>query len=141
MNHAEIDMLIVGATLGTVPGAWLGYQLRKIVVRVRDHKRRVEFHDGPVAVGRSTLREQRARDVMREKQVIPIVPTNARGRGKVTITEVANPNRDEVVAALVGAGYKKTAANAAVDACSLAERASGVEAWTVCALRHAHGAK
>jgi hypothetical protein len=49
----------------------------------------------------------------------------------------AKEQRAEVVAALVSAGYKKVAAVVAVDACTLAERASGVESWVVAAFRHA----
>lgn len=49
----------------------------------------------------------------------------------------AKEQRAEVVAALVGAGYKKVAAVVAVDACTLAERAGGVESWAVAAFRHA----
>lgn len=44
----------------------------------------------------------------------------------------------DVIAALVGAGYKRSAAAAAVDACTSAERAT-IEDWTRAALRRAGG--
>ena len=146
-------MLVMGASLGVVAGSWLGYQLRKITERVRKHRKEIEEINTPTFVRAGMRKRAALKDEARaaakpmpsfislaaHEQRIPIIPVG--GRGKVTVTEVVNPDRDEVIAALVDSGYKKTAAVAAVDACSLAERASGVEAWTVCALRHAHGAK
>ncbi len=44
--------------------------------------------------------------------------------------------RDEAVAALTSAGYKKVAAVVAVDACAPAERGT-LESWVVAALRRA----
>jgi hypothetical protein len=43
----------------------------------------------------------------------------------------------EAINALVSSGYKKVAAVAAVDACTLAERAGGLESWIAAAFRRA----
>jgi hypothetical protein len=51
--------------------------------------------------------------------------------------ETARIIRDDAVAALTGAGYKRAAAEAALDACTLAERAGGLESWVACAFRRA----
>ncbi|HEY8926196.1 MAG TPA: hypothetical protein VIU64_17560 [Polyangia bacterium] len=45
--------------------------------------------------------------------------------------------RRDAVAALTGAGYKRAAAEAAVDACSPEERAGGLESWVAAAFRRA----
>lgn len=52
-------------------------------------------------------------------------------------TDHRSEDRELVVAALVGSGFPKAIATAAVDQCSIAERAAGVEAWTAAALRRA----
>jgi len=46
--------------------------------------------------------------------------------------------RGDVIAALIGSGYRKQDAIAAADACVAAERAT-LESWTRSALRHARG--
>lgn len=51
----------------------------------------------------------------------------------------ASPDRGDVVAALQGLGFKKADAARAVDACTPAERASGVESWTRAALSRSQG--
>ena len=51
--------------------------------------------------------------------------------------ETARIIREDAVAALTGAGYKRAAAEAALDACTLVERAGGLESWVACALRRA----
>lgn len=51
--------------------------------------------------------------------------------------ETSSTVREDALAALTGAGYKRAAAEAALDACSLAERAGGLESWVAAALRHA----
>lgn len=45
--------------------------------------------------------------------------------------------RADALAALTGAGLKRAEAEAALDACSLAERAGGLESWVAAALRRA----
>lgn len=49
----------------------------------------------------------------------------------------AETARADALAALTGAGYKRPAAEAALDACTLAERAGGLESWVAAALRRA----
>lgn len=146
MTHPEIDVLIIGSGLGLIAGSWLGYKLHEIVVRVqahRDEKRVVRQRSRSYLAQGAAVQVQDARDVMRaERQPIPVIPLGPRRSRRQTPASVpSNPDRDDVVAALVGIGYKKSAAVAAVDACTLSERASGVGAWTVCALARAHGAK
>jgi hypothetical protein len=141
------DVLGVGAALGGTAGLVGGYQARKLVVRFQawrsnryrelakeyDAKRREAIETGQPVV---TSRQEPAYiPIKRSKRVSPNPPVVDRPDWS------ANPWRDEVIAALTGAGYKKVDAIKAVDACSLAERASGVEQWTIAALRNAHGAK
>jgi hypothetical protein len=52
-------------------------------------------------------------------------------------TETARMIRADALAALTGAGYKRAAAEAALDACSMVERAGGLESWVAAALRRA----
>lgn len=49
--------------------------------------------------------------------------------------ETALAIRRDALAALTGAGYKKTAAEAALDECTMTERASGLEHWVAAAFR------
>lgn len=75
-------------------------------------------------------------------QQIPIIPpADALLRDleldKQQAKETARIIREDAVAALTGAGYKRAAAEAALDACTLAERAGGLESWVACALRRA----
>lgn len=51
--------------------------------------------------------------------------------------ETARIIREDAVAALTGAGYKRAAAEAALDACTFVERAGGLESWVASALRRA----
>jgi hypothetical protein len=136
----------IGAAVGGTAGLFCGYQLRKLVVRVQqwranryhklareyDAKRQEAIETGwPVVTSRQ------------EPEYIPIKRTrsNTPRSPEVMQEKSANPDRDDVIAALMGAGYKKTEAIKAVDACSLAERASGVTMWMLAALRHAQGGK
>lgn len=159
MNHNEFDLLCMGVSGGVVAGTWLGYQLRKIVTRVRAHgngrpaKGEIEavemlsdWKRGHPATAKYI--EHSAR-VMRDHQVIPIMSPALRYvpgkrefvRNETLAQETDISDRDEVIAALYGAGYKRAEAVAAVDACSLAERAGSIESWTRCALNHAYKAK
>lgn len=56
---------------------------------------------------------------------------------KLEAAETARVIREDALAALTGAGYKRAAAEAALDACSLTERAGGLESWVAAAFRHA----
>lgn len=140
------DVFGVGAAVGGAVGIYGGYQLRKLVVhaqkwnRRRKEKRKVGqpiqmYKDGEVITVKP--------EPMQLPPVIPIqrarrnTPRTADGIKEIS----ANPDRDVVIAALTGSGYSRAEAIKAVDACSLAERASGPEHWTVAALSKAHGAK
>lgn len=139
------DVLGVGAAMGGAAGIFAGYQLRKLVVRIqawnkRRKKDRITKQDVEMAYRHDVV------VTIKEKELPSVIPIRRSKRSTPRTPEVqpqrsANPDRDDVIAALMGAGYSKTAAVKAVDACSLAERASGVEHWTIAALRHAHGAK
>jgi hypothetical protein len=141
------DVFGVGAALGGTTGLVAGYQLRKLVVRVQQwranrYRKLAKEYDAKkreaVETGRPVVTSRQDPEyipIKRTRRVSPNPPVVDRPDWS------ANPWRDEVIAALTGAGYKKADAIKAVDACSLAERASGPEHWTVAALRHAHGAK
>jgi hypothetical protein len=64
----------------------------------------------------------------------PIKPRTARAEQKSTSTE----GGDDVIAALVGSGFKKATAAEATWACTAAERTT-IEGWTAAALRRARG--
>lgn len=64
----------------------------------------------------------------------PLKPRSIRAEQRVANTE----GGDDVIAALVGSGFKKAVATEAAWACSTAERAT-IEGWTVAALRRARG--
>lgn len=93
------------------------------------------------------LEKRRSRDPLaaetlyRRPQQIPVVPSAALLReaelDAQRAKETARIIREDAVAALTGAGYKRAAAEAALDACTLAERAGGLESWVACALRRA----
>lgn len=139
------DVFGVGAALGGATGLVAGYQLRKLVVRFqrwrRDRANRITKRDLRKAYDHDQV--VAIKEVRELPAVIPIkrMRNNTPRTSEVMPEKSANPDRDEVIAALAGAGYKKADAIKAVDACSLAERASGPEHWTIAALRHAHGAK
>lgn len=134
------DVLGVGMAIGGTAGIFAGYQFRKLVVHIQEYRAyRITKRDVKVAYEH----DQVAAIVKREKP--PIIPLKAR-RFVDTFKEnqilpVINPDRDDVIAALMGAGYKKGDAEKAADACSMVERAHGLEAWTAAALRNAHGGK
>lgn len=56
---------------------------------------------------------------------------------RVVAAETARQFREDALAALTGAGYKRAAAEAALDACTMVERAGGLESWVAAALRRA----
>lgn len=139
------DVFGVGAALGGTTGLVAGYQLRKLVVRFqrwrRNRTQRITKRDLQQAYGHDQVVA-----IKEERGLPPVIPLRGRVFKRVDddtfkAEKSATPDRDEVIAALTGAGYKKADAVKAVDACSLAERASGPEHWTIAALRHAHGAK
>jgi len=152
VNHNEFDLLCMGVSGGVVAGTWLGYQLRKIVTRVADHGNGRPTKGEMVTAGsvgewiRKTepQRElQRGARVMREvrdrRQAIPIGPRLVRAGTTYEpepLSQEADSDRDDVVAALVGAGYSKKVAAAAVDDVSPGERAD-INTWTVAALNNA----
>ena len=163
MNSQDTTQLALCVSAGTTLGVLLGYKIRKAVEwydkRVaRKQAEREAFHGGPDLVGRSkpherrwvqtprgiapaTIQAQDARVIVKRQaaQPIPIMPLEHHVRVEKlrSSTIDADPNRSEVISALVGAGFKKVAASAAVDACSFADRAAGVEAWTIAALKNA----
>lgn len=49
--------------------------------------------------------------------------------------------RDQAIAVIAGSGFKRADAIRALDACTLVERASGLDTWVTCAFRHLHNTK
>ena len=80
--------------------------------------------------GRTPVPMHAARTSIPVVEMPPKQPRVPRPEPKVTATE----GGDDVIAALVAAGYKKPIATEATWACSAAERAT-VEGWTASALR------
>jgi hypothetical protein len=95
-------------------------------------------------VSRETAPRERASratsvPAQQERQAIPVVELPRATMPKQpkaprTEPKVANDGGDDVIAALVAAGYKKPTATEATWACSAGERAT-VEGWTASALR------
>ena len=123
------DVWGVGCAMGGAAGLLLGYQVRKLFERVV--RREVQPERPP---------ERRAKP---KPATIPLdIPPNQRATFQwVSHPEPSNPWRDDVIAALMGSGYKKADAIKAADACSMVEQHAGLEQWIVAALRNAHGAK
>jgi hypothetical protein len=153
MTQPELDCILFGFAGGMIAGAWCGYQVRKMFERSVDRrtqeawvadKQRPRKRDvvtgvvvdrTPRAIGRQ---DQRADEVLaRSNQVIPITRTKRPTPETVSDVDPSDHNvRADVIAALVGAGFKKVKAVTAVDACELRDRTS-VESWTVAALKRA----
>ena len=145
MTDRELDILLFGAATGTACGTWLGWHLRKAIAGLtsrRAHEKRAAFREGPAVVGRSWPREQDVRKIARKQHQAQVIPLHRKlPQEFAAITEALpdaeqNEEHTDVVAALVGAGYKRSVAKAAVDACSPDERTT-VEQWTVAALKKA----
>lgn len=71
---------------------------------------------------------------------IPIAPGGyAISPGRIGPNDhaVVDELRAEVIAALVGSGYRRFDAGTAVDACTFAERSGGLESWAAAAFRRA----
>jgi len=136
VNQELIAPLVVTGISFTI-GTWTGYQVRKLVVRVqawrelrRDSQRQLVETEPDLGFPRVTeIGDDRP-------MLIPLTRSMVKQSAPPLVSSV-DDSRDDVVAALVGAGFKKTAASTAVDACTLQERLAGVEAWTVAALRRA----
>lgn len=143
------DVFIAGAAAGVPFGLFFGYQLRAANERYwasRKERKKRERNDYAEWEHDRQPDEQR---VNRDPAFIPM----ARKRGIITPVDIIAPRkheqpiptvtgswRDDVIAALVDAGYGKAETIKAVDACSLSERQL-VETWVVAALRNAVGAK
>lgn len=133
------DVWGVGCAMGGAAGLLLGYQTRKLIERFRDHrliKRHIKVGIDTETAELSPYPTKRSR-----RAPPPVIPFVHVPRGYEQPIPVTNPDRDLVIAALMSAGYKKGDAVKATDACSMVERAHGLEAWTVAALHNARGAK
>ena len=119
MTHQEMDVLFMGAALGGMLGMWLGYVLRGLRERVRDHHEEI-------------------REINRPRMPTFVsLPRHEQKRQRIAVVKPMNDsNRDDVIAVLTGAGYKKATAISAVDAC-LAHERSTVESWAAAAFSKA----
>lgn len=140
MTSREFDLLCIDSFVMACIFVWVGYQLRRRVERWE--ARHVTHRSSPreptplparVVAGKAAPRPKLYR--ARHPKHIPIARRN------VEIPVVGVPTTPDlsadVVAALVGAGYKRAEAVTAVSACTAEERAGGLEQWTVAALRRA----
>jgi len=92
-----------------------------------------EVADAQPEVGR----EVDARTSVEEAGYLALSADDRRRQGAETAAAI----RKDAVAVLVGAGYKRPVAEAALDACSLVERAGGFESWVAAAFRNAASAR
>lgn len=133
MTSNEFDVACMGFVFGAGFGAWAGYTMRRVVGNVRA-PREAKPATAPLAV--------HARRPLAHEPAFVALPKYERAPVAAPYREPApDPNRAEVIAVLVGAGFKKATATMAADACTPDEKASGVEQWTVAALKHAMAAK
>lgn len=143
------DVFGVGAAVGGTAGILAGYQLRKLVVHVQDWRR-----DRALAKRRNEFKREQKTERERDEAyfekrksdlgIIPLQPVKRTKRNTPQERQqipVVNPDRDDVIAALMGSGYSKADATKAADSCSLVERAHGLEAWTRAAFNNAHRSK
>lgn len=175
MTNRELDVLVLGFSVGALASLWAGYQLRVRVerwrarredrARQRSARRRAKSipFDGSnlpalyaqnahrVLTGKPRLvplskrdpNTGRTRDQHADLQRIPISSREldpsevARICATSKQEETARTVREDALAALVGAGYKRAVAEAALDACTPEERAGGLESWVAAALRRA----
>jgi hypothetical protein len=154
------DEVMAGLAIGAIGGAALGWELRKIVERFQRmraaHKRDVERINAPKRNRKNTDERdvvnaaERDREYFEKRKrdlgIIPLEPRRSRRNTPANNSSEIhgwpeNPDRDDVIAALMGSGYSKTEAVKAADACSMVERAHGLEAWTRAAFNNAHRSK
>lgn len=158
MTNRELDTFIIGFAIGSIACLWLGYRLRVRVERWQSrraerHRARVRGHDRlerrlgePRQSVRSMLEKPRVIPLRSKRETpsvidpdkVPIAPIPiAPGGTSEHARAVEDELRAEVIAALVGSGYKRFDAGTAVDACTFAERAGGLESWVAAAFRRA----
>lgn len=130
----NFDMFVMGGCLGMGAGFTLGYVTRALrgLVQKKPTPRPVRDRRlGSISVESKVEHDEHDRVV----RSVPIALTVSRPKLDANLPEASTGgDRGDVVAALQGLGFKKADAVRAVDACSLAERASGVESWTRAAL-------
>lgn len=139
MNHNEIDMLVLGASAGLLAGTFVGYKLRGLREFIRNHNEEVRgINDHQRSRQQTSVRSARRSEPMMPAFVsLPKHEQHAPKRNPIADILPSSPDRDDVIAALVSAGFKKVVAITSTDGCLLSERTAGVEAWTVAALRRA----
>ena len=162
MTNREIDLLVIGFSVGSLVNLWLGYRLRVRVERwqagrAKRWRRRAKTTPFPspgydaipfcldtrvvlkkprhVPLARRDLNTERTTPSHTDFQRIPITCNSSMA------AETTHLIREDALAALTGAGYKRAAAEAALDACTMVERAGGLESWVAAALRRAASTK
>lgn len=134
------DVLGVGAALGGAAGLVAGYQTRKLVVRFQEWRANRLSKSQKIAMAHDKIVSIKHRHDGELPPTIPIKRTRKHtpaNRGSEVHGWAENPDRDDVINALMNAGFKKADAVRAIDACSPTERASGLEAWTRAAFTNA----
>lgn len=132
------DWFGYGAIVGGATGMWVGYQVRIFVERYQDKRsKKREYVEAKVI--RVLGPDEGVRRISRQMpDVIPLKRVRTTTPEEVTpVDRPGNPWRNDVIEALMGAGYKKAEAAKAVDSVPLPERMPGLEAWTAAALRNA----
>ncbi len=137
------DVFGVGAALGGTAGLVAGYQVRKLVVRFQEWRANRYRKAAKQYAKLKAEAEATGQPIVTAQQLPPVIPIKRSRRhtpanaGSEVHGWPENPWRDDVINALVDAGFKKADAVKAVDACSPVERASGLEAWTRAAFTNA----
>ena len=135
------DVFGVGAAVGGAAGIFAGYQLRKLVVHIQEWR---ENRYRKLTKEYRKLKkeaEETGQPIVTARQLPDVIPIKRSRRSTPKEQPEVSNDRNEVIAFVMGSGYQKAEAIKAVDACSLAERASGVEPWVRAALSHAARSK
>lgn len=116
MTGTSVLFMLLGAALVAA-----GVLLPAVADRIRGERR-------------ETSRGRRAPSTISVEPTVVAAPASPRAAKFRAPPVPAADTSDDVVAAIVGAGYKKATATSATLACSPAERQS-IESWTAAALR------
>jgi hypothetical protein len=136
MTGSDVLHMLLGAGLVSI-----GFLVAALTERVRGNRaERAATAQEPV---QHVPANRRVRGTHRARTVIPVIApadlldSTSMRRDPVISSEAPEPTEDggdDVIAALVSTGYKKSIATEATWACSAAERAT-IEVWTAAALR------
>jgi hypothetical protein len=132
MQLGNILYILLGASLVSI-----GFLLAALADRIKaEHAMRVQRDRAPRTHAPVAIPVVEPADLLRPRAATPAVKTvrAVRAESKVADPKANTEGGEDVIAALVAAGYKKPIATEATWACTATERAT-IEGWTASALR------